>query len=459
LGSRPFFWHRKKTKNYEKGKTMKKKIVQMMFAALVCAGAQAQVNSGSNGSDGVFNPTMSTVINMADHPDGIYQYTYVNIPSGVTVTFIPNANNSPVTWLVQGNCVISGQICLDGHSGSSPSYGGQGGAGGPGGWAGGHAGSSIDDGGNGLGPGGGQGATTNGSPWGQSGGYGTASGGSAYGSIFLLPLLGGSGGGGGGPNNAGGGGGGGGAICIAVSGTLNFSGSITSQGGPGSGIGGSGSGGAIRLVASTIIGTGGLTCYGGGGGRVRIDAVVNNFMGGDYGAVLTQGYQPIILPTGQQPKLSIISVAGLPTPINPTGNTATPDVAIAGQVANPMPVVVQCSNLVLNTTITLHISPQTAPDIYATAVNSSGTQASSTATFNVNMPHGGGLMYAQCVVGITNGSYSSNASGSKYQSLAQTGWSATGERFVAMELTAELGKAQKVVYITESGKRFPMSSM
>ena len=75
------------------------------------------------------------------------------------------------------------------------------------------------------------------------------------------------------------------------------------------------------------------------------------------------------------------------------------------------------------------------------------------------MPHGGGLMYAQCVTGITNGSYSSNASGSKYQSLAETGWSATGERFVAMELTAEFGKAQKVVYISESGKRFPMPSL
>jgi hypothetical protein len=197
----------------------------------------------------------------------------------------------------------------------------------------------------------------------------------------------------------------------------------------------------------------------GSDGRVRIDATVNNFAGNISSATYTQGYQPIILPAGQQPQLSIISVAGLSAPNNPTGSAATPDVSIAGQVANPMPVVVQCSNLALNTTITLRISPQTAPEIYATAVNSSGTQASSTATFYVNMPHGGGLMYAQCVAGITNGSHSSNGIGSKYQSLAQTGWSATGEQFVAMELTAEFGKAQKVVYITESGKRFPMSSM
>jgi len=225
----------------------------------------------------------------------------------------------------------------------------------------------------------------------------------------------------------------------------------------GGGTGGQGSGGAIRLVASTFIGTGTLNYSGGGSGRVRIDAINNNFAGYIY-PVYTQGYQPIILPAGQQPQLAIISVGGVPAPANPTGNTATPDVLIASQVANPMPVVVQCSNLPLNTTITLRISPQTAPEIYATALNSAGSQASSTATFYVNMSHGGGLMYAQCVTGITNG-FASNASGSKYQSLAQTGWSATGERFIAMELTAEFGKAQKVVYISESGKRFPLPSL
>ncbi len=34
----------------------------------------AQVNTGSDGHDGAFNPTTNTVINMADHPDDIYQY-------------------------------------------------------------------------------------------------------------------------------------------------------------------------------------------------------------------------------------------------------------------------------------------------------------------------------------------------------------------------------------------------
>jgi len=175
--------------------------------------------------------------------------------------------------------------------------------------------------------------------------------------------------------------------------------------------------------------------------------------------VYSSGYQPIILPAGQQPGLAIVSVGGLPAPSNPTGSTATPDVLIPGQVANPMPVVVQCSNLALNTTITLHITSQNSSDIYATALNSAGTQASSTATFSMNLPHGGGVMSAQCVTSLNNGSYGSNARSPKNRTLAQTGWSATGERFVAVELTAQLGKAQQMVYITESGKRLPACSM
>ena len=52
---------------------MKQKLLQAMVVLLACLGAHAQVNSGSNGSDGAFNPTTNTVINMADHPNGIYQ--------------------------------------------------------------------------------------------------------------------------------------------------------------------------------------------------------------------------------------------------------------------------------------------------------------------------------------------------------------------------------------------------
>src|ERR1035441_5632410 len=88
--------------------------VTVLVAGLPAKG-RAQVNSGSDGSDGAFNPTAAnTVINMASRPSGIYQYTSVNIPATVTVTFTPNANNTPVVWLVQSTVVIKGMVDLSG---------------------------------------------------------------------------------------------------------------------------------------------------------------------------------------------------------------------------------------------------------------------------------------------------------------------------------------------------------
>jgi len=58
-----------------------------------------QVNTGSDGHNGTLNPTTDLVIDMVDQADGIYQYTSVNIPAGVRVTFVPNARNAPVVWL------------------------------------------------------------------------------------------------------------------------------------------------------------------------------------------------------------------------------------------------------------------------------------------------------------------------------------------------------------------------
>src|ERR1039457_3085517 len=88
-------------------------LVVFLLLQIACL---AQVNTGSDGSDGPFNPTANTVINMALHPNGIYQYTSVNIPANVTVTFIPNANNTPVYWLVQNAVTISGVVSALGQN-------------------------------------------------------------------------------------------------------------------------------------------------------------------------------------------------------------------------------------------------------------------------------------------------------------------------------------------------------
>ncbi len=382
-----------------------------MVAAIFCTftltlASRAQVNSGSNGSDGAFNPTTNIVIDMHDHPDGIYQYTSVNISNGVTVTFIPNANNTPVVWLVQGNCVINGTVDVSGQGGGfNPATGG---LGGPGGWRGGNGGPINNP---GYGPGGGVGASYGGNAsYGSSGGTNSnISPGSVYGNNFLIPLVGGSGGGGctnyySPPGGYPAGGGGGGAVLIAASGIITVNGSINASGGSGVyPMGGEGSGGAIRLVASTVSGFGGLGTDGGynsffgthgGMGRVRIDAYEKNFSGGTSG-VFSQGFQPIIIPTtGQGAQLTVTSVGGGAVSASPTGTIATPDAVLSAQQNNPIPIVVHCSNIPLNTLVTVSVKPANGSTVSATGYNATGTQASSTATISINIPRGGGIIYA-----------------------------------------------------------------
>jgi hypothetical protein len=311
------------------------------------AGGWAQVNTGSNGSDGAFNPTAaSTVINMATHPNGIYQYTSINIPATVTVTFIPNANNTPVTWLVQNGVTIAGQVNVSGQGGSAATGGSAptGGLGGPGGYKGGDGVNGSSPATAGQGPGGGS----------AGGGPGTYN----YGNTFLIPLLGGSGGGGNSfEGYGGGGGGGGGAILIAASNSITVTGSIYATGGSGAMMAGGGSGGAIRLVASQISGNGYVGASGGGVGRIRFDTYDNEFSGTVYGQ-FSSGFQPIIIPSaGQLPQLTVTSVGGVPVSASPTGVLSTPDAVISAQQSSPMPVVVNCANLPLGTAITVTIRP------------------------------------------------------------------------------------------------------
>ena len=392
---------------------MKQKIFLAAVLVLACASVQAQVNSGSNGSDGALDYSSLTnlgystniVINMADHPSGIYQYTYVTIPNNVTVTFIPNANNTPVIWLAQSNVIIGGTINI---SGQGPN-GSAGGLGGPGGYRGGTGGASPTS---GQGPGGGSSQYGSGgnASFGSAGStvWGSIQPGAIYGNIFLIPLVGGSGGGGQGST---GGYGGGGAILIATSGQVEIDGVLSSissytyfYGEPnGNVVGGSGSGGAIRVVAPKIIGSGQITTipvYGAGGsGRVRFDTYENDF-GGIISGVFTQGSQFIIIPTsGQLPQLTVTSVGGVSVSASPTGALSTPDAVLSAQQSNPIPVVVSCANLPLHSLITVSVAPANGAAVSATGYNSTGTLASSTATISIVIPRGGGLIYATAATG------------------------------------------------------------
>lgn len=285
--------------------------------------------SGSTGADGALAPTVDTEVVLP--PSGILNYSSINIPANVKVTFKKNKTNTPVVLLVAGDATISGTIDVSGKASAYSGTAGDGvladdgnpGEGGPGGYTGGRGGrpgavEAIDRlGGKGLGPGGGVGGdrqicgTTDyeapnygGSYLGYGGGGGGgfaalgangatvggtsclgSKGGAIYGAAELLPLIGGSGGGGGngGTNwSGGGGGGGGGAILIAVSGTLtvtNTTGKILANGGIARSTGGAG----CNTAADRSAGGGG-----GSGGAIRLVAttlVGNGSISADNGAI------------------------------------------------------------------------------------------------------------------------------------------------------------------------------
>ena len=248
----------------------------LLLAALLAAGfSQAQnvaFQSGSTGANGPFAPTSST--NIVLPPDGRLNFTWVSIPSSVTVTFTRNSNNTPVYFLAQQGITNHGTIRVNGESGTAT----RGGFGGPGGFSGGEPGIAGSAPGDGYGPGGGRGHTDV-NQLGRGiygalfpGNTALAGDGIVYGSQLLVPLVGGSGGGGA-PNL--GGAGGGGAILISSSTHITNSGSIMAEGGvSGSSIG---SGGAIRMVAPKISGSGLIFARGGGSfnnhGRIRCDLI------------------------------------------------------------------------------------------------------------------------------------------------------------------------------------------
>ncbi len=467
------------------------------LATLAGAPAHAQTfNSGSTGADGPFNPTANVTVTLP--PNGVFNYTTVDIPAGVTVTFVRNTANTPVTLLATGNVTIAGTIDVSGSAGSvgvaatalAPSAG----AGGPGGSDGGNGTNGIigNVGGAGLGPGGGLGGGPDG-PCGVGGGGGgfasagatggagsgaAVAGGSVYGAQQLQPLIGGSGGGAGGiagfGNTSAGGGGGGGALMIASSGTITLTGTLRAAGGKGGdsvspttfaiGAGGGGSGGAIRLVATTITGSGGTinvsggvrgealggSCFqrsGGAGssGRVRVEAYNNllSFTLAPPASGQTQTSPSVAAPSSvtlaNAPTLRITAVAGVAAPATPTASFASPDISLPAGTTNPVSVSLAAANIPVGTTVTVAVKGQVGA-VSSAAATLSGTLASSTASASVAIP--------------TNEPSVISASAS-FTLLAADGRGPVyvqGEEVERVRVSANFGGPTQVAYITKSGR-------
>ncbi len=439
--------------------------------------ARAQLNtfsSGSTGADGAFAPATSQTIQVPE--SGVFNFTTVNIPNGVTITYTRNSKNSPVTILATGDVTIVGTINVAGGSGLTN---GGGGRGGPGGHDGGAAGFGFDTfvGATGDGPGGGGGgSSTNGTNLGGGGGGGYAlagntggaqnansiggAGGAKYGSSTILPLIGGSGGGGGGAvsgNRGGAGGGGGGAIVIASSTSINFTGTISAAGGTGvfvgaaGAAGGGGSGGAIRLIANTITGAGSLNVSGGspggastlpGGGSgapgfVRIEAF--NFSGFNPNVTTNSATfalpNPVTVPNA--PSLRIVSLAGVAAPTTPLGSLAgVPDIVVPSTTTNPVPVAIEATNIPVGTVVQVTLIPLNGARTSGQTGPLSGTQAASTASASLSLPSGMCVLTASAVV-----------------DLSQQAIVIDGERVNRIEIAATYGGPSQVTYVTQSGRR------
>jgi hypothetical protein len=381
----------------------------LLLAALPFGAAAQSLNVGSDGSDGALNLTTSGTVdffslpNLDSNGDGVYNFTSVNISSGVTLN-MTGTIRGPVVWLSQGDVNILGTINLTGRSGhgSSTRFRAMPGAGGfSGGLGFGGSGLAATD---GSGPGAGKVLTPAGVLALNGGHAGHAvtgtnatdrgAGGAAYGNDFLLPLMGGSGGAGDPDTNCGGGAGGG-AILIASSTRINFGsvGNIQAYGGTsGCGGAGNGSGGEIRLVAPTIVSTSSSAQLNVSGftssqapGRIRLEAFQNSFTGSTFPGHSFSAPGPIRLPVEARP-VQIVSIDGVPVPANPGGGFNPADLSI--NQGGTSVVQIEGRGVPLGTVVKVTVISDTVAPVVANSTPLSGSLALSTATANVAIPSG-----------------------------------------------------------------------
>lgn len=389
-------------------------VLPILALILVASSASADFTTGSTGADGVFHPTSNTVVDLsqADHGPGtgtydpahwavVFNYTTIDVPAGVTVTFTNHKSGAPVVWLAQGDVALSGSIVLDGAGGGgyyneAPFFAQPG----PGGFEGGRR--EIDATTSracaGLGPGGGLTVLGN---YGGGGAYATsgspgagAAGGAPYGDERILPLIGGSGGAAGNvPPPYGfpfGGGAGGGAILVASPTGILLDGMITANGGPGGGgVGGPGSGGAIRLRAPSVTGLGLLRAYGGSGssdttyglGRIRIEA--SNLSVADVGIPVIVGSSTPgpIFPDPSAPTLEVTLIDTTAVPSDPDAGIETID-AVVGDIGL-VTLHIQATNIPEGTVVDVILVPDGGNRItwQSTPLTGSFASSSATATF------------------------------------------------------------------------------
>jgi len=443
--------------------------------------------SGSTGADGAFNPPgqvpPGTIVdgNIVTVPlpiNGIFNFTTLDVPNGITIRFLKNASNTPVYVLATGDVNIEGTINVSGEDGTSGYTGNigpvPGGKGGPGGFDGGYGGEPESTGlptvsqGIGLGPAGG----CSSSAVGGGGGFGSKGGAAycsnavdTYGSYTLQPLIGGSGGGGGASQTisylgryyyGGGGGGGGGAILIAASGSINITGAVIANGGLGGTAnnqqqGGDGSGGGIRLIANVINNSGSISAmsprypyspyyylFTAGVGRVRLEAY--NYARGSISPAPSVTTPNAVFTTAI-PVIAITKIAGVSVPSYVSGSYTAPDISLSSAITNPISIEIAAMNIPSGTQVRIDAVPQHGSPTSSTATLA-GSDINSTAAASITIS-------TECPTIIT----------AQTTFTLQTAMYWEGEKIEKVRVASSVGKESKMVYITKSGREIPAEIM
>ena len=404
---------------------------QVQLDVCGCKNNPATLGDFDTASPAPFPPGITlTGINTIDiqlPPDGVMVFNSINVRErppyvggyGMTVRFIRNAANTPVTLLVSGNVTIGqyATLTVAGVGGVAGYDVGSGGLGGPGGFRGGDGAYQLVNfsrmGGAGSGPGGGAG----GNDTYFANGHGANA--TFVGAPDLLPLIGGSGGGGGASTSAsagcgaGGGGGGGGALLIAADGSINFG--VSSQmiadgatggsygGNPGcASSGGGGSGGAVRLLATTVSGAGNIYARGGSGavgpvakGFIRVEALNNTMTVAQTDPIASRapGPGPIVNPV--TPTVAITAVGGRPVPQPPQGGLGNVDLVLAAP--GQTDVALSTSGVPSGTTVNVTVKPRVggAPIVTPVTLTSCDPNGACLANVTFNLAAGGYFIEAR----------------------------------------------------------------
>ncbi len=372
-------------------KTMRQLIIGLIALTLGAMAATAQpFDAGSTGADGALNVTSNRTLNLP--PDGIFNFTTINVAAGTTLTFNRNPLNTPVYLLATSNVTINGTVDVSGSAGNSTGPG----RGGPGAFDGGYPGLDANTPpGAGQGPGGAAGGivccsanTVGAGGYGFLGGHSsTTNKGPVYGSPLLIPLVGGSGAGGQISPNWGGGGGGG-AILIASSTRIdvNSPGIIRANGGGNCAVGqNGGSGGAIRMIAPLVTGSGTLNAIGqcsGGDGRIRIDSTNRRAIVFPATPTPSLGANLAVFPTSI-PRLDIITAAGTDIP---EGTGAPVSIQLPFGSTTNRTVTVQARDFNAVVPISVALTPDSGRAlIYQSTIDNQASNPAQ-ATINVTVP-------------------------------------------------------------------------